>query len=80
MPKYLFDILIVKENPKLKSNWEGIEERDLGDLESNPILLDWLYEKDLQSKQHWDQETSAYLTNKLEQISMWIVESGNFTF
>ena len=40
----------------------GIEERVLGDLESNPVQLGGLHEKDVRSKQQWDSEISAYLS------------------
>ena len=58
----------------------GIEERDLGDLEPNSVQLVGLHEKGLWSEQHWDLDINTSFTNKLEQISMLISESGEFTF
>ena len=54
----------------------SIEERDLGDMDSNPVQLGRLYNKSVWSKQYWDPEISAYFTNRLGQISMQIGESA----
>ena len=59
---------------------KSIEERGLGDLESNPVQFRGLHEKDVQSMQQWDPEISVYITNKLEQIFTRIAESVEFTF
>ena len=46
----------------------------------NLVQLGGLLERSVRSKQQWDPEISAYLTDKLEQISMLNAESGEFTF
>ena len=55
----------------------GIEEKDLG---VNWVQLEGHHKKGLRSKQHWDPEISAYLSNSLEQISVLITESEEFIF
>ena len=72
--------LLLKGIPNWNQNGEGYWGRGFGNLDSNPVQLVQLYEKDVQNKQHWDPEISTYLTNRLEQISMLIAESGEFTF
>ena len=74
-------MIYFKDESQIEIKMErDIEERVLGDLESNPVQLVGLHQKGLRSKQHWDPEISAYPTNILEQISMLIAESEEFIF